>query len=105
MMDEHDENGNHDHEHEHEDEANLAEMLGLDLDSQTQVFIEMRGQNLELLKVAAQVAGYSGPHAPLKPNELRSALKSIWELYSEFYHWIDPEDSENEDDDEEMEEE
>jgi hypothetical protein len=63
----------------------------------------MRAQNLELLKIASQVAGYSGNHAPLKPNDARNALKGIWEIYSELYSWVDPE--EGEDDDEELDEE
>ena len=102
MHDEHDE---HDHEHEHED-MDLADVIGdLNMEAESQVFLELRGQNLELLKVAAQVAGYTGSHSPLKPNDLRSALKSIWEVYSEFYQWIDPEeDSDDEDSDDEDEE-
>jgi hypothetical protein len=98
MHDEHDDH-DHDHDHDHED-MDLADVFdNLDMESESQVFLELRGQNLELLKVAAQVAGYSGSHAALKPNDLRTALKSIWEVYSEFYQWIDPEeDSEDEGD-------
>jgi hypothetical protein len=29
-------------------------------------------------------------------------VKSIWEIYSEFYSWIDPEESEGDEDDEEL---
>ena len=36
------------------------------------------------------------------PGDVKRALKDIWEVYAEFYSWIDPEESE--DDDEEDEE-
>jgi hypothetical protein len=72
----------------------------LELDTQSQIFLEMRRQNLDLLKVAAEVAGFTGQHPALKPNDLRGALKSIWDIYSEFYAWIDPEETEDEDEDE-----
>lgn len=87
-----------------EEETEAAEGLGLEIDSRTQIFLEMRQQNLDLLKVAAQVAGYAGGHPPLKPHDYKNALKSIWEVYSEFYSWVDPEESdedEEEGDDEE----
>ncbi|MGE3821103.1 MAG: hypothetical protein AB7I30_16950 [Isosphaeraceae bacterium] len=69
----------------------------LELDTQGQIFIELRRQNIELLKVAAEVAGLTGPHPALKPNDVRGALKNIWEIYSEFYAWIDPEEGDDED--------
>jgi hypothetical protein len=88
------------HEHEHEVEEALEEAL--ELDTQSQIFLEMRRQNLDLLKVASEVAGFHGPHPAIKPADLKHALKTIWEIYSEFYAWIDPEESdedEEEDDD------
>ena len=63
----------------------------------------MRRQNLDLLKIAAEVAGFSGQHPPLKPGDLKNAIKRIWDLYSEFYSWIDPEESEEDEDDEDDE--
>jgi hypothetical protein len=87
-----------DQDHEHEVEEALEEAL--ELDTQTQIFLEMRRQNVDLLKIAAEVAGYTGPHAPLKPGDLKSAMKNIWDVYSELYVWIDPEESDDEDDDE-----
>lgn len=72
----------------------------LELDTQSQIFIEMRRQNIDLLKIAAEVAGLSGPHPALKPNDVRGALKNIWEIYSEFYAWIDPEESDDDEDEE-----
>jgi hypothetical protein len=99
MSDEHENEHAHDHDHEHEDDDSLE----LELDTQTQIFLEMRQQNLDLLKVAAQVTGFSGNHGPLKPNDLRQALKSIWDAYSEFYSWIDPEVSDDDDGDEDEE--
>ena len=56
-FDEHDDD--HEHEHEHEVEEALEEAL--ELDTQSQIFLEMRRQNLDLLKIAAEVAGFSGP--------------------------------------------
>jgi hypothetical protein len=88
----------HEDEHEHDDEA-----LELELDTQSQIFLEMRQQNLELLRVAAQVAGYAGSHNPLKPNDVKQALRAIWDVYAEFYEWIDPEQSDDEEDEDEEE--
>lgn len=85
--------------HEHEVEEALEEAL--ELDTQSQIFLEMRRQNLDLLKVAAEVAGFHGPHPAIKPGDLKNAMKSIWEIYSEFYAWIDPEETDEDEDDEE----
>ena len=65
---------------EHEVEEALEEAL--ELDTQSQIFLEMRRQNLDLLKIAAEVAGYTGEHPPLKPGDLKNAMKSIWDVYS-----------------------
>ena len=59
----------HDHEHEHEVEEALEEAL--ELDTQSQIFLEMRRQNLDLLRIAAEVAGFHGPHPALKPGDLK----------------------------------
>jgi hypothetical protein len=88
----------HEHEHEHEVEEALEEAL--ELDTQSQIFLEMRRQNLDLLKIATQVAGYSGSHGPLKSGDLKNAMRTIWDLFSEFYAWVDPEEAEEDDDDE-----
>lgn len=101
----------HEHIHNHtgrdegegDDEVEEALEEAIELDTQSQIFLEMRRQNLDLLKIAAEVAGYSGNHPPLKSSDLRHAMKGIWDIYSEFYAWIDPEES-DEDDDEEGEE-
>ena len=90
-----------DHEHDDEDEVEEALEEALELDTQSQIFLEMRRQNLDLLKIAAEVAGYAGHHPPLKPGDLKHAMKSLWEIYSELYAWIDPEESDEEEDDEE----
>lgn len=89
----------HDHDHEppHEHEVEEALEEALELDTQSQIFLEMRQQNLELLKIAAQVAGYNGQSSPLKPGDLKTALRSIWDIFSEFYTWIDPEEAEDDD--------
>ncbi len=97
--DEHDIEGD---EHEHDVEEALEEAL--ELDTQSQIFLEMRRQNLDLLKIASEVAGYSGQHPPLKPGDVRNALRNIWDVYAEFYSWIDPEESEEGDDDEDIDE-
>jgi hypothetical protein len=31
---------------------------------------------------------------------MNNALRAVWEAYSEFYSWIDPEEAEGDDDDE-----
>jgi hypothetical protein len=91
----------HEDEHEHEDGPDADEEIGLELDVQSQIFLEMRRQNLELLKIAAQVAGYAGGHGLLKGGDLEQAAKRIWDLYAEFYSWVDPEESGDEEGDEE----
>jgi hypothetical protein len=99
-MSEHDEYENpHDHDHDHDQEVEEALEEALELDTQSQIFLEMRRQNVDLLKIAAEVAGFSGNHPALKPADLRNAMKSIWEVYSEFYAWIDPEESDDDEDD------
>ena len=77
--------------------------LPLELETASQVLLEMRGQNLELVKIAAQIAGFAGNHGPMKPNELRQAINSIWDVYSQLYQWVDPEE-ESEDDEEDEDE-
>jgi hypothetical protein len=96
-----------DHDHENDQEHDVEEALeeALELDTQSQIFLEMRRQNLELLKIASEVAGYSGPHGALKPGDVRNALRSIWDVYAEFYSWIDPEESEGGEEDDLDEEE
>ena len=97
--DEHDENG---HEHEHENDVDEALEEALELDTQSQIFLEMRRQNLDLLKIASEVAGFAGTHAPLKQGEVKNALKTMWDIYSELYAWVDPEESEDDDEDDEL---
>ena len=79
----------HDHSGEHDDESDAT----LEFNTQSQIFLEMRQQNLDLLDLAARVAGFGGEHAPLKPGDVKQAMKTVWEIYSEFYSWIDPEES------------
>ena len=48
-------------EHGHEHDARPRPRLDgadLEIDTQSQIFLEMRQQNLELLQIAAKVAGY-----------------------------------------------
>ncbi len=79
------------------EEASQALESALEMDTQTQIFLEMRQQNLELLKICVEMAGFSGQHPALKPNDLKGAIRSVWEVYSEFYAWIDPEETEGDD--------
>lgn len=90
-------------EHELPDDegADEIESLDLGLDLRTQIFLAMREQNLELLKIAAQVSGYGKEHPPLKPEDARKALRTIWDVYSEFYTWVDPEETEEDEEGEE----
>jgi hypothetical protein len=94
----------HEHEHEHEHEVEEALEEALELDTQSQIFLEMRRQNLDLLKIATQVAGYSGTHGPLKSGDLKNAMRTIWDLFSEFYAWVDPEEAEEDDDEDDDDE-
>jgi len=86
-----------DHEHEHEHEVEEALEEALELDTQSQIFLVMRRQNLDLLRIATQVAGYSGQHGPVKAGDVKNAMRNIWEVFSEFYSWIDPEEAEGDD--------
>ena len=81
-----------------DDEAGEGIEQALELDTQSQIFLEMRRQNLDLLRLSIEVAGLGGQHPPVKPNEMKGVVKNIWDLYSEFYTWIDPEESEGDDD-------
>jgi hypothetical protein len=101
----HDQDRDEENEHEHEHEVEEALEEALELDTQSQIFLQMRRQNLELLRIATQVAGYSGQQGPLKSGEVKNALRSIWDIFSEFYVWIDPEEAEGDEDDEEEDEE
>src|SRR4051794_37899806 len=89
---------NHMHHEDSEDEAEEALEEALELDTQSQIFLEMRRQNLDLLRIATEVAGYTGEHGPLKPGDVRNALRNIWEIFAEFYTWVDPEESEGDED-------
>jgi hypothetical protein len=91
------------HVHDHDDAEEGLEQA-LELDTQSQIFLEMRRQNLDLLKLSIEVAGLSGQHPPIKSVDLKNAVKNIWDLYSEFYSWIDPEEAEEDEDEEEYEE-
>jgi hypothetical protein len=86
----------------YEPEESAEDVLSsLNLDSPTQVFLSLRAQNLDLLRLAIQTAGYGeGKPAP-RPDEKRQAMERIWEIYSEFYEWVDPEADEGDEDDEE----
>lgn len=88
-----------DHDHDSSEEEVLEQAL--ELDTQSQIFLEMRRQNLDLLKLSIEVAGLGGSHGPVKSGDLKNAVKNIWDLYSEFYSWIDPEESEGDDEDDE----
>ena len=91
--------------HEEEQDGAIDEALesALELDTQSRIFLQMREQNIHLLKIAAEVAGLAGQHPPLKSNDLKGAIRSIWDIYSEFYAWVDPEESEDDDDEDEEE--
>jgi hypothetical protein len=81
----------------HEPDESPDELLsGLDLDSPTQVFLSLRAQNLELLRMAIQTAGYAEVKLFVKPEDKRQAMDRIWEIYSEFYEWVDPETDDDE---------
>ena len=91
------EDESHAHDHDHEQEVEEALEEALELDTQSQIFLEMRRQNLDLLRIASEVAGFHGPHQPLRSGDLKNALKTIWDVYSEFYAWVDPEESDDDD--------
>ncbi len=59
---------------------------------QLQMFLSMREQNIELLRLAAEIAGFSGEAPATTERNPEEALRKVWEVYSEFYSWVDPED-------------
>ena len=94
-------NGGTRDEPEHEPDLEEGEEAledALELDTQSQIFLEMRQQNLDLLRIAIEVAGYTGQHPALKGEEVKRAMHNIWEIFSEFYSWIDPEELEGDED-------
>ena len=102
------EHDDHDHDDDERDEQREREVEdaleeALELDTQSQIFLEMRRQNVDLLRIAVQVAGYSSERGPLKHGDVRNALRNIWDVYAEFYTWIDPEEAEADEEDEEDE--
>jgi hypothetical protein len=101
----HDNDQDLDHDLDHAQEAEEALEEALELDTQSQIFLEMRRQNLDLLRIATEVAGYTGEHGPLKPGDVRNALRNIWEIFAEFYTWVDPEESEGDDEEADEDEE
>lgn len=79
----------HDHDHDHD---------ATDLELGSRMYVEFRAQNIELLKLAAQVAGFGpGAHAT-KFDDPKPVLDQIWDLYAEFQEWIDPEGDDDESD-------
>ena len=86
-----------DHDHDHGAEEGLEQAL--ELDTQSQIYLELRGQNIEVLKLAIEVAGLSGQHPPLKGGDVKAVVKNIWDLYAEFAAWIDPESSDDDEED------
>jgi hypothetical protein len=92
--------GEDEHQHEHDQEVEEALEEALEIDTQSQIFLEMRRQNLDLLRLATEVAGFAGPHGPIKTSDLKGAMRNIWDVFSEFYTWIDPEEAEDDEDDE-----
>ncbi len=94
-MPDHDHDHEHEHDHDHDDVIEGAIEEALELDTQSQIFLEMRRQNLDLLKIAVEVAGFGGQHPALKPGDMKGAIRSIWDIYSEFYAWVDPEETED----------
>lgn len=91
------------HDHDHDDDNDVEEAFeeALELDTQSQIFLEMRRQNIDLLRIAAEVAGYTGQRPPLKPADTETALRAVWSLFAEFYTWIDPEESDDDEEDDE----
>lgn len=69
-----------------------------DLETGSQIFVTARGQNIELIKLAAQLAGYGPGGATITPENASEALQHIYDMFHEFVDWIDPE---LDDDDEE----
>ena len=102
--DDFDDGQEHEDQDQEQDDREVGEALeeALELGAQSKIVLEMRRQNLDLLRLAAEIAGYAGPHGPLKPGDLKAAIRNIWGVFSQCYTWIDPELAE--DDEEEGDE-
>jgi len=98
----HDENCDHDN-----DDEGVEEALGdaLELETQNQLYLQMRQQNIEMLSIAVELAGFGGQHPALKPHEVKAALRTVGEVLSEFYGWVDPDQADEDDPDEEEDDE
>jgi hypothetical protein len=88
----------------HNEESDKLIEEALELEAQAQVFLEQRRQNIDLLKVAVELSGFGGQHPALKPQDVKNALRTVWDVYAEFYSWVDPEESEDDLEDEDMDE-
>ena len=70
---EHDHDHDHDHDHEHEHEVEEALEEALELDTQSQIFLEMRRQNLDLLQIADRGRGLHRAARPVEARRRRNA--------------------------------
>lgn len=68
---------------------------GLEEMQSTQIYMALREQNVELLRLASEVTGLTGESAKTPPADLEKALRQLWDVYSEFYSWVDPQDAED----------
>lgn len=85
-------------EKRHKPEPEQSDYDPVALDAASLVFTHLRAQNVELAKVALQVAGAIHPSKPIAPGEMRATLERAWEVYSELYEWVDPEHIEDDGD-------
>jgi hypothetical protein len=83
---------------EPEDDDFGFDLGSLEFETGTNAFVSIRGQNIELLKLAAQISGHSTSETPL--DDPKPVLERIWAVYSELHGWIEPEGEEDEDFDE-----
>ena len=93
-IDGHDHDHDHEHSHEHDHEVEEALEEALELDTQSQIFLEMRRQNLELAEDRHRGRRLHRRAWAAQAGDLRNALRNIWEVFSEFYTWVDPEEAE-----------
>lgn len=58
-------------------------------------YLTIRAQNIELLGLAAKVAGVSDPKQLLNDVETESNMRRLEEIYSVLASWVDPEEGDD----------
>lgn len=56
-------------------------------------YLTIRAQNIELLGLAAKIAGCSDPKSLLSEVDTEATMRKLHEIYSHFEEWVDPDEA------------